>query len=233
MSMNQEAYVEKGVKEEVLPVEIREWYLQYAKLTWNSICAMTYSETELPADQSHYPIVNGNPTETICKIDKTSPTNIGFSLACVGGAVSLGFINSFEANKKINQTITTIENMMDDPKVFVKTGEKKGLFINWIQPSTGKVLNLWPDSVLPVKQQISTVDNAWLIAFSKLASAQFPEFNHRIQNYLDQIDLPFMFNNETGFFRGCYVLNPSGFENWHYDVISEARIAYLVCGDNI
>lgn len=229
--MYKEAYAEKGVKEEVLPVEVREGYQQYAKYTWNSICAMAYPETGLPADQLHYP--NGNPTETVCRIDKTSPTNIGFSLACVGAASSLGFINSFEANQKLNQTITTIENMIDDPEVFVKTGGKKGLFINWIQPSTGKVLNQWPDNLLSVKQQISTVDNAWLIAFSKLISVQFPEFNHRIQNYLDQIDLPFMFDNEAGFFHGCYDVNASSFENWYYDVISEARIAYLVCDDNI
>jgi len=218
---------------EVLSSEIREWYLQYGKSTWNSIYAMNYPETGLPADHLHYQREAGRLTEDAFRIDKTSPTNIGFSLACVGAATAMELITPFEAGLNIDKTLTTITNMMEDPEVFIPTSEGKGLFVNWIQPSTGKVLNQWPGINNPVKQQISTVDNAWLIAFSLLASVQFPEFNHRIKSYLDRIDLPFMLDNETGFFRGCYVLNPPGFESWRYDAISEARIAYLVCGEHI
>lgn len=231
--MNNEATLEAYTKEEVLNPEISRWYQNYAKSTWNSISAMTYSETGLPADHLHYYREAGRLTEDAFKIDKTSPTDIGFSLAGVGAAVSMGIIDQFEAHQRIDLTITTIENMMADPEVFIKTNEKKGLFVNWIQPSTGKVLTQWPNNELPVKQQLSTADNAWLIAFSQLTASQFPEFNSRIQNYLDQIDLPFMFDKETGFFHGCYALNSSSFEPWHYDVISEARIAYLVSGENI
>ncbi|MFA4827391.1 MAG: hypothetical protein WC596_04055 [Candidatus Shapirobacteria bacterium] len=232
--MNIETFADTEVKSGVLSSnEIRKGYQEYAKSTWNSISAMNYPETGLPADHLHYQREEGKLTENAFRIDKTSPTDIGFSLGCVSAAASMGFIDQFEAHQKIDCTITTIENMMNDPEVFIKTGKNKGLFVNWIQPSTDKVLNQWPGNESPVKQQISTIDNAWLIAFSKLAGVQFPEFNSRIQNYLDQVDLPFMFNNETGFFCGCFALNPSGFESWHYDVISEARIAYLVSGENI
>jgi hypothetical protein len=145
----------------------------------------------------------------------------------------MGFIPPSEACQRIDRTLETIESIIKDPEVFIKTSGDKGLMVNWIQPSTGKVLRQWPDNKLPVKQQLSSVDNAWLIAFSQLTSAYFPEFSYRIQNYLNQIDLPFMFDRETGFFHGCYVLNPPGFEEWSYDVISEARIAYLLCGYEI
>jgi len=228
-----EVFVETGVKPETLSPEIRNEYLRYAESTWNSISAMNYLETGLPADHLHYYTEDGRTTEETCKIDKTNPTNIGFSLASVAAAADMGFIPQSEAHQRIDRTLTTIASMMEDPKVFIPTNGEKGLFINWTQPSTGRVLNQWPNTDLPVKQHISTVDNAWFIAFSKLASAQFPQFNHRIQSYLNRIDLPFMFDNKTGFFNGSYGLNPPGFEPWQYDVISEARIAYLVGGENI
>jgi hypothetical protein len=227
-----EALVETGVKAEVLPPEIRKGYQQYAESTWNSIRAMTYPETGLPADQLRYYAEAEGPTEENYKIDKTNLTNIGFSLASVGAAAAMGFIHSSEAHQKIDRTLSTIANMMEDPEVFVPTSEGKGLFVNWIQPSTGRVLKQWPDTGLPVKQHISTVDHAWLIASSQLISTQFPQFKERIQSYLERMDLPFMFDNETGFFRGCYALNPPGFEGWKYDVMSEARIAYLVGNEN-
>lgn len=232
--MSIETFTDTEVSSEVLSSnEIRKGYQEYAKSTWNSISAMNYPETGLPADHLHYYREAGQRTEDAFRIDKTSPTNIGFSLACVGAAASMGFIDSSEAHQRIGNTLTTIEKMINDPEVFIKTNKKKGLFINWIQPSTGKVLTQWPNSELSIRQQLSTVDNAWLIAFSQLIAAQFPEFNNRIQNYLDQIDLPFMFDKEAGFFHGSYALNSSSFDPWHYDVISEARINYLVSSKNI
>jgi hypothetical protein len=217
---------------EILPTEVREWYLKYAKSTWRSIDAMIYPQTGLPADHLHYHSKDKKPTKT-SRVDKTSPTDIGFLLACVGAAKAMGFIPSSEANTRIDLTLTTIENMMKDPDVFFPTDDGKGLFTNWIQPSTSEVLRYWPGSEMPVKQQVSTIDNAWLMAFSKLLSVQFPQFSNRIQHFLDLFDLPFMFNSQTGFFRGCYTLRPPGFEDWHYDVISEERITYLVCGEKI
>ncbi len=47
------------------------------------------------------------------------------------------------------------------------------------------------------------------------------------------MDLPFMLDKDSGFFHGCYDLNKSCFESWKYDVISEARIAYLVCDEEV
>jgi len=228
-----EALAEIETEKETLTPEISKWYDNYAHSTWNSINAMNYPETGLPSDHLHYLINDENSADDFYKIDKTSPTNIGFSLACIGAANALGFIKSPEAESRIDKTLTTIEKMMTDPKVFISTTEGKGLFINWIKPSTGEVLTKWPSTENEVKQQVSTVDNAWLIAFSKLISSQFPQFTSRIDNYLNQVDLPFMFNQETGFFHGCYLPNSASFENWHYDVISEARISYLVGAENI
>lgn len=231
--MEKEVVAKTTLKTEVLPPDMYEWYLGYADSSWNSIDAMNYPDTGLPADQLHYLSKDGKPTEETCRIDKTSPTNIGFSLACVGAAAAMEFISPHEAEQRIERTLTSIEEMIADPEVFFPINGEKGLFINWIQPSTGKVLNKWPDTDLSVKQQLSSVDNAWLVAFSKLVAAQFPNSKERINRYLDKIDLSFMIDNETGFFRGCYALDLHSFEEWQYRALSEARIAYLVCDDNI
>jgi hypothetical protein len=210
---------------ETIPIEVKDWYLKYAKTTWNSIDSMNYPETGLPSDHLHYAI----DCEDCIKIDKTSPTNIGFYLASIGAAHSLGFITEQDALERVDSTLSSIETMMKDTDVFLPTSDDKGLFVNWIQPSTGKVLKKWPTNECPVKQQLSSVDNAWLIAFSKLTSSKFPQFQERIEEIIEQVDLEFMFNKESGYFKGCFVLgNNSGFEDWEYNEISEARIAYLL-----
>ena len=218
---------------ETLSPEIKEEYLQYAKMAWNSISEMTYNDTGLPSDQLHHHLYDGIPTGEVSKIDKTSPTNIGFLLASIGGAYSMGFISEQETHKRLGKTITTIIKMTEDPETFIKTREGKGLFVNSIQPSTGTILKQWPNTEIKIKQQISTVDMAWLIAFSKMIGVQFPEYSDSIETYLNKMDLPFMFDHSTGFFNGCYNINDKCFEPWQYDVLSEARIAYLLCEDEI
>ncbi len=130
----------------------------------------------------------------------------------------------------MEKILSTLEKLLGDPKVFVQTGDDKGLFVNWIQPSTATVLTAWPDTHLPVKQQLSSVDNAWLIASAKLAGAQFSELHERIATFLSKIDLLYMRDTTTGYLHGCQELGV-GFEPWKYDVLSEARIAYLVGDD--
>lgn len=221
------------IEQEVLPEEILEGYEIIGRLTWNSISAMEYPQTGLPADRLHHEIIKEHPTGVVERIDQTSPTNIGFYLASIGAAYSMGYISNEEAQERISWTVNTITELMNDNEVFISTREDKGLFVNWIQPSTGKALKIWPESDREVKQQLSSVDTAWLIAFSKLTAAQFPEFSEQIQNYLCRIDLPFMFNKDTGIFHGCYDLKLNKFEDWNYDKISEARIAYWLCGEEV
>ncbi len=218
---------------EFLAPEILEGYSQYAQSTWNSVSAMIFHETGLPSDHLHYRrAVEGLIGETQ-RVDKTNLTNIGFSLACVGTAAAMDFIQPSEAHQRIDQTLTTLEQMIGDPEIFIPTTGGKGLLANWIHPSTGKVLKEWPGSNSAVKQHVSTVDMAWLMAFSKMTGAQFPQFNERIQSYLNKIDLDFMFDRESGFFHGSYNISTQEFENWEYDVLSEARIAYLVGNETI
>jgi len=219
---------DKRFSEETLTSEMRKGYSQYAKLTWNSISAMMCPETGLPSDHLHYPRAGEGLISEPNRVDKTNLTDIGFSLACAGAAASMGFIQPSEARQRIDQTLTTLEQMTTDLELFIPTTSGKGLLANWITPSTGKVLKEWPGSISAVKKHVSTVDMAWLMAFSKMTGAQFPQFNKRIQSYLNKIDLAFMFDPESGFFHGCYNLETQEFEDWEYKVISEARIAYLV-----
>ena len=191
---------------------------------------MTYPQTGLPADQLHYP----NGTEVLTeKVDQTSPTNIGFSLACVSAAVAMKFVSLSDGTQEVAKILSSIEKMMADPEVFQITGTSKGLFVSWIQPSTGKILKLWPKTGLPVIQKLSSVDNGWLVAFFLLTSAQFPELKNHINKLIEKIDLTFMYNIETGFFHGSCILNPIKIENWSYEVFSEPRILYLLCGVKI
>lgn len=214
-------------KKEILAPETREGYRAYAWSTWNSILEMIYPETGLPSDHLHYPKIGGGLMDEPRRVDKTSLTDIGFSLACVGAATAMNFIQPSEAHQRIDQTLRTLEQMMNDSNIFIPTTGGKGLLANWINPSTGEVLREWPGSNSAVKQHVSTVDMAWIIAFSRMTSAQFPQFNERIQSYLNKIDLDYMFDPESGFFHGSYNISTQEFENWKYDVMSEARIAYF------
>lgn len=214
--------------EREVPIEVLDRYLLYAEATWHSIDVMTCKETGLPYDILHHG--SGEKTHAM---DQTSPTDIGFYLASVGAAYAMGLISEEEAEERIQCTTKTISQMIKDPEVFINTRDNKGLFVNWIQPSTGKVLKQWPNTEIPVKQQVSTVDMAWFVAFNKLTAVQFPQFTCDIQEYLAKTDLPFMLDPQSGFFCGCFTLNPRQMEAWKYDVLSEARIAYLTCTEDI
>lgn len=219
---------ESLVAERECPIEVFDTYLAYAEATWHSVEAMTCEETGLPYDILHH-----TPNEEIHTVDQTSPTNIGFYLASIGAAYAMGLISQEQAHERIHRTIQSVSQMMQDTELFIETGKNKGLFVNWIQPSTGKVLREWPNTEIPVKQQISTVDMAWFVAFSKLTAVQFPEFTCDIHKYLEKTDLPFMLDPKSGFFCGCFTLNPRQMEAWKYDTLSEARIAYLTCTEDI
>jgi len=224
---------EMGMTHETLPEEIRQWYKEYAADTWNSIEAMVYPNG-LITDHLHYlRDAKGLPTEITQKIDKTSPTNIGFKLAADAAASDLGLITPVQASHRIKTTLSTLRQMMADPKVFAPTSEDKGLFVNWVKGSNGEVLLNWPDTGLAVEQQLSSVDNAWLAVSLKLVRAQFPEIAPDIDEVLNRIDLPFMFDDSTGCFYVSYALDGSGFKKCQYDAISEARIIYAACPDNI
>lgn len=222
-----------GITCETLPVEICQWYQQYAADTWNSIDAMVYPNG-LITDHLHYlRDANGLPTEVTQKIDKTSPTNIGFKLAADAAASNLRLITPDQARHCVETTLSTLHQMITDPKVFVPTGVDKGLFVNWVKPSNGEVLLHWPNTGLPVEQQLSSVDNAWLAVSLKLVRTQFPEIAPDIDEILDRIDLPFMFDDTTGCFYVSYTLDGSGFKKCQYDAFSEARIIYAACPDTI
>ena len=230
------------VSPEILPADISKFYEQYATATWHSLEAMVYP-SGLPADHLHFLLIDRESSEMAVRIDRTSPTNIGYKLACDCAAAALGEITHTEAQKKIETTLITIQKMMKDPQVFVPTGNKEGgLFINWVQSSTGQALTHWlaVDSPIeqqlpppPLEQQISSLDNAWVKAFLMLTKGYFPQTGETIDNILSRIDLPFMLDHNTGLFRGVYMINPPGFKPWQYAKPSESRVQYAVCDDNI
>ena len=231
---------EARVGPEVLSPEIRQWYEQYAKDTWRSIDAMV-CPNGLPADHLHYlRAPDGKSSETFQITNRTSPTNIGFKLACDCAAGALKELPIPEAQYRAETTLATILDMMKDPQVFVLTNNNnEGLFVNWIQPSIAKACTHWlpvdsskQQTPAPlVEQQLSSIDNAWLKAYLMLTKAQFPQLRETVDNILARIDLSFMIDPKTKFFRGVYLLDPPGFKPWQYDKLSENRILYAV-GDN-
>ena len=230
------------VTPEMLPADICQFYKHYATATWHSIEAMIYP-SGLPADHLHYLSTDKESSEITVKIDRTSPTNIGYKLACDCAGAALGEIPHTKAQKNVETTLATIQMIMEDPQVFISTGNRDGgLFVNWVQPSTGQALTHWLPidssieqqlSAPPIEQQISSLDNAWLRAFLMLTKSHFPQTMETVNSILSRIDLPFMLNHDTGLFRGALTLNPRCFKGWQYDMPSESRIQYAVCDDDI
>ncbi len=63
-----------------LPIEVWNWYVEYARTTWVGIQKMVYPETGLPADEFRYPLHIQQLADEGVRSDKTSPTDVVFCL---------------------------------------------------------------------------------------------------------------------------------------------------------
>jgi hypothetical protein len=120
----------------------------WARDTWRSLVAMTDARTGLPADGI---------TASLAAADRsryTSPTNIGGYLWSAVVARELGIIGEGELVRRCRQTLTTLLKLDHH--------RPSGMFYNWYDPATGKVLTTWPEDGSRVYPFASSVDNGWL-----------------------------------------------------------------------
>lgn len=192
---------------------------KYAADIWNFFKdTVTEAENYLPPDN-----IQLAPHESVAH--RTSPTNIGLYLLSVLCARDFSFINTTEAEKRICETLTTLEKL---PKY-------KGHLFNWYDTETL--------SVLPPKY-ISTVDSgnltACLITLRQglreyvSESTTLIELIKRIEELENNTDYGFLYNKNRNLFSlgaestldGKFVQNAGC-----YDLLmSEARtVSYIEC----
>ncbi len=120
----------------------------WARDTWQSLVAMTDPRTGLPADNIDASLAAGD------RSGYTSPTNIGGYLWSAVVAADLGLITRGELVRRCRQTLRTLLEM--------EHHRPSGMYYNWYDEATGKVLTTWPEDGNRVYPFASSVDNGWL-----------------------------------------------------------------------
>jgi hypothetical protein len=139
---------------------------RYAADTWRSFDRIVTPRTGLPSDYI------GGDLDPRSRSAFTSPTNIAMYLWATLAAKDLGFINSREANRRIDTTLTSIERL--------ERHEPSGQFYNWYDPVTLEKLTIWPESPHnPVFPFLSSVDNGWLASGLLMVANAMPKFHDR------------------------------------------------------
>jgi cyclic beta-1,2-glucan synthetase len=154
--------------------------------------------------------------ETSVKIDnRTSPTNIGLYLLSVWGAYVAELICKEEMEKRIKNTLETIENL---PKY-------KGHLYNWVNTKTLEVISPW---------FVSSVDSGNFIAsLSCLLPVTEGEIQERISKIIENTEWDFLYDSDKKLFYNGF--SPEGTTKSHYDMLmSECRIlSYLAISEGI
>ena len=119
---------------------------RWASDTWRSLAAMADPTTGLVADNID--------SELSSRSGYTSPTNIGGYLWSTLVARELGIIGTEESRRRIARTLTTLQGL--------ERHRESGMFYNWYDEASGKVLITWPEDGNPVYPFVSSVDMGWL-----------------------------------------------------------------------
>jgi hypothetical protein len=187
---------------------------RYARATWRSFEAMTYSDTGLPADK-------------ICREDdgsfeahrQTKPTNVAAYLWSAVAARDLGIISERTTEMRIDQTLTTLESME----------RAHGFYFDWYDAATGEPLTTWPDSGDPVRPFLSSVDNGWLATAMMIVREATPQFASRADALLEDMDFGFFYDPDVGQLRGGYWTDTNEFTGHHYGTLNtEPRISSYI-----
>src|SRR5262245_59844147 len=144
---------------------------RYAEATWRSFAAMTDKDSGLPPD-----ILNTDGTTSV----QTSTTNIGAYMWSAVAAERLGFISERELARRMDRTISTLEDM--------ERHEPSGQFYNWYDHHTGAKLTTWPPSGEPLTPILSSVDNGWLAVGLKIVADEVPAVSKRARAIYDSMD---------------------------------------------
>lgn len=160
---------------------------RYAADTWESFVAMTDEATGLPAD---------NLSESGARSAYTSPTNIGAYLWSTIVARDLRLISRREARDRMAVTLDTIAGL--------ERHEPSGQYFNWYDPTTGDLVEIWPEDGNPVYQFLSSVDNGWLATALRIVARAEPRLRSQATALYDSMDFGFYYDPDVGQIRGGY-----------------------------
>jgi hypothetical protein len=169
------------------PATQRQLLGAYAADTWRSFEAMVVDETGLPADNLS---IHGE------RSAYTSPTNIGVYLWSTLVARDLRLISRAEAHDRIATTLSTVAEL--------ERHEESGQFMNWYDPETGDLVEIWPEDGNTVYHFLSSVDNGWLAAALLMVSNAVPQLRDEARELHESMDFGFYYDPEVGQLRGGY-----------------------------
>ena len=184
---------------------------RYATDTWESFVAMTDPDSGLPTDK-----LWTDGTRAV----QTSTTNIGAYLWSTVGAEELGIIGHAEAVERLDQTLSTLENM--------ERHAGSGQYYNWYDHTTGEKLTVWPPSGEPHEPRLSSVDNGWLAVGLEIVRNSVPELADRAGAIYDSMDFGFYYVPERNQILFSYAPRTGAAPCCYNTIVSESRIASLI-----
>lgn len=175
---------------------LRRW----AADTWASLVAMTDEQTGLTADNIEGPL--SHPTRS----GYTSPTNIGGYLWSAVVARELGLISASQCRRRLARTLATLDGM--------HRHAPSGMFYNWYDERTARVLTTWPTNGSTVYPFLSSVDNGWLAAGLMVVAHADRALRRPAERLLAKLNFTAFFdpgpilNHPTGLLRGGFWEEP-------------------------
>ncbi len=184
--------------------EERKTLFKYSEKIWAFFAENVDARTNyLPPDN-----IQTAPTDSIAM--RTSPTNIGFYLISCIAAVDFGFITKEQCKKRIENTLTTIENL-----------EKwNGHLYNWYELDHLSVIG---------EKFISTVDSGNFVTMlvslkESLVEFGFEDTAERVKKIIDETNFFPLYNKKKKLFTIGFNENTKKQEENCYDLfMSEAR----------
>lgn len=206
----------KPIKRETVEEDQAEFLRDIAHRTWRFFEESADKDTSLPPDNVQISPKKG-------AAHRTSPTNIGLSMAARFAAWKLGFIEDVEFLEKLEREVVTLE----------KLEKWHGHVLNWYDTRT--LAPLCP-------RFVSAVDNGNLAACLLMLregvkqvciNASLNEralvLSERLQALYEQMDFSLLYDAKVKLFYIGYELEHDRFNQSHYDLLaSEARILSFV-----
>ena len=185
----------------------KEFLVDTAKRIWNFFADYTtQNDNFLPPDNIQLRPYKG-------AAHRTSPTNIGLYMLTVVGAKDLGFISIEEMEKRLSDTLETLEQL-----------EKwRGHLLNWYNTQT--LEPLYP-------RYVSTVDSGNFICYLIAVCAAVYEYAGerseklvmRIKKLISETKFNVLFDSDKGLFSVGFSVDENKLSNSYYDMLeSEAR----------
>lgn len=209
-------FLSKPIKKETIEEDQAEFLKDIARRTWRFFEESADKITSLPPDNVQISPKKG-------AAHRTSPTNIGLSMAARFAAWKLGFLEDIEFLNKLEHEVATLE----------KLEKWHGHVLNWYDTRT--LVPLCP-------RFVSAVDNGNLAAclltlregvkqvcINSALNERALSLSERLHALYEQMDFSLLYDAKLKLFYIGYEIEHDRFNQSHYDLLaSEARILSFV-----